>query len=324
MTKVTVSSPIAALLVLSTCAALIHALHTYVPTANVEELAWFHFAFAGLTLLSTLCFTAPYGRHAQTTCVPFEVDARAAWVLQECPTLLNVIVMYYSMVHKNGGTPMGFFSVYRLPILLYVAHYLHRVVIYPSVIRPSNKMPLHVMLLATLYCSFNGFVQSVANLRSNSGTPSAYVPELNNLFGMIGSDEQYLLSFLGVIIFVTGMVINMSADYELVRLRSSKKRENVATGDLDQPKTHYKIPRSQLFRLVSCPNFAGEVLEWTGYGLAVLGANGVSCGLAGLSFAAYALSNLLPRALQHHRWYEETFGEAYKQLNRKAFFPYIL
>jgi len=47
--------------------------------------------------------------------------------------------------------------VVQASYLLFVAHYLHRTIIFPSVIRPRNAMPLHVMLLANVYCCVNGF-----------------------------------------------------------------------------------------------------------------------------------------------------------------------
>jgi 3-oxo-5-alpha-steroid 4-dehydrogenase 1 len=321
-----VPTVVAATLAFGTCAIILHFLHTNTTPTDVEALAWLHIVLAMLTFSATLFITAPYGRHSQTSFLPLVVNAQAAWVLQECPTLINVVVMYYIGVQKNQGVAQGFFWTYRLPIVLFIAHYLHRTVIYPAVIRPRNKMPLHIMLCATAYCSFNGYLQSAANLQSNLNIRSVYLIALDDWFSAIGSSERYMISIIGVVIFVAGMTINISADYDLVRLRTQDfaRADINSTDSLSKRKTHYKIPRTRLFRLVSCPNLAGEVLEWTGYGLAVLGANGVSCGLAGISFAAYAMSNLLPRALQHHRWYEETFGEAYTSLNRKAFFPYIL
>jgi hypothetical protein len=41
-----------------------------------------------------------------------------------------------------------------------------------------------------------------------------------------------------------------------------------------------------------------------------------------LSFAIWTIANLLPRALQHHRWYQQTFSEY--PAERKAVIPFIL
>ena len=77
----------------------------------------------------------------------------------------------------------------------------------------------------------------------------------------------------------------------------------------------YKIPSGGLFRFVSCPNYLGEILEWSGFALA-------TWSVAGLSFAAFTLANLLPRALSNHRWYQKTFPE-YPE-DRRALVPFLL
>ena len=298
--KYTLPPVVAATVGLGTCACLLYGLRSMTQPTDVESLAWLHIALGAVTFLSTTFFTAPYGRYSQDTFMPFEVNAQVAWMVQESPTLVNVGLTFYLAV--KAQTEMG--SVYHLPILFYTIHYVHRTLIFPLIIRPRNQMPLHVMLLATVYCTFNGYLQSIANLQSNAAMPVSYVP----------------LFWIGAFLFVAGMSINILSDYALVRLRSTTKGADTKT----DAKTHYKIPRHWLFRYVSCPNLSGEMLEWLGYGVSVLATSGVSCGLAGLSFSLYTISNLLPRARRHHQWYLETFGEAYQSLNRKAVVPFIL
>ena len=77
----------------------------------------------------------------------------------------------------------------------------------------------------------------------------------------------------------------------------------------------YSIPRGGAFRYVSCPNYLGELLEWAGWALA-------TWSLAGLAFFAYAVANLLPRALSHHRWYREKFEDY--PAKRRALIPGML
>lgn len=79
--------------------------------------------------------------------------------------------------------------------------------------------------------------------------------------------------------------------------------------------TGYKIPKGFLFRFISCPNHFGEMLEWFGFMLMIWN-------LAGVSFFIWTVSNLLPRALHHHKWYLQHFTDYPK--DRKAVFPYIL
>jgi len=76
--------------------------------------------------------------------------------------------------------------------------------------------------------------------------------------------------------------------------------------------TGYKIPHGGLFERVSCPNYLGEIIEWSGWALATW------C-LPGLSFAVWTFANLAPRARAHHRWYRAKFPEYPEE--RKALIP---
>ena len=62
------------------------------------------------------------------------------------------------------------------------------------------------------------------------------------------------------------------------------------------------MPRGGFFRWVSCPNYLGEMLQWSGFALA-------TWSLPGLSFALWTVANLLPRAVAHHRWYRREFAD---------------
>jgi steroid 5-alpha reductase family enzyme len=107
---------------------------------------------------------------------------------------------------------------------------------------------------------------------------------------------------LGAALFLAGYLINQHADKVLLDLRRPGE-------------TGYKIPRGGLYRLVSCPNYLGEIVEWSGFALA-------SWSLPGLGFAIWTVANLLPRAVAHHRWYRETFPEY--PAERRALIPFVL
>ena len=149
-------------------------------------------------------------------------------------------------------------------------------------------MPLAIMFMAIFFNLVNGFINGYF---------------LGNLA------DQYTIAWLtdprfiaGVLLFFTGMFINMQADNILIHLR--KPRE-----------TGYVIPRKALFNYISCPNHFGEIIEWFGYAL-------MTWSSPGLAFAVWTLVNLLPRALHHHRWYQATFTDYPPE--RKAVLPYLL
>ena len=77
----------------------------------------------------------------------------------------------------------------------------------------------------------------------------------------------------------------------------------------------YKIPDGGLYRWVSCPNYLGEILAWTGWAIA-------AWSLAFLAFAVFTVANLLPRALANHRWYRQTFPDY--PASRRALLPFLL
>ena len=49
------------------------------------------------------------------------------------------------------------------------------------------------------------------------------------------------------------------------------------------------VPHGPLFRLVSCPNYFGEIVDWSGFALATWSPGG-------LLFALWTAANLVPRA----------------------------
>jgi len=173
-------------------------------------------------------------------------------------------------------------------ILFWTLHYLHRVFIFPLRIRTKGKgMPIMIMIFAVFFNFLNGFINGYwFGVLSPGYTPDWIL------------DVRFLI---GAAIFGTGFVMNLYHDRILIRLRKEGNG--------------YKIPYGGLFRFVSCPNFLGEMVEWGGFAL-------MTWCLPTLSFFIWTIVNLLPRALDHHRWYRNNF-ENYPA-SRKAVLPFVL
>lgn len=190
------------------------------------------------------------------------------------------------IIALSGPNELDQYSL--LLISLWVIHYSNRTIIFPLRIRTSGKkMPITIILSAIFFNSVNGFV---------NGYYLGYIYD--------GSMKDNMLSahmILGLLLFFMGFYINNMADSKLISLRKNS--------------TGYQIPRGWLFEYISCPNHFGEIIEWMGY--AVLAWN-----LPAISFAVWTLSNLIPRTLNHHAWYNEHFEDYPK--NRKAVIPKIL
>jgi hypothetical protein len=210
------------------------------------------------------------------------VSNRVGWLLMELPALLLPLIIFLT----GEGSSRRVIWILFLPFLI---HYINRVLIFPFRLRTrGKKMPLVIMLMAILFNTVNGFF-------------------LGYYWGYFsgGYTADWLLSpqfIAGLLVFCVGMGFNIRSDNMLIWLR-----KNNGNG--------YSIPYGGLFRYISCPNHFSEILEWTGYAI-------MAWNLPALSFAVWTFANLIPRALDHHRWYREHFEDY--PADRKAVLPYIL
>jgi steroid 5-alpha reductase family enzyme len=108
--------------------------------------------------------------------------------------------------------------------------------------------------------------------------------------------------YIGLIIFFTGMYINIKSDYLIIALR-----KNMGPG--------YHLPTKFMHKYISSPNYFGEIIEWLGWAI-------LTWSISGAVFALWTIANLLPRAFTHHQWYKEKFPDYPK--NRKAIIPGII
>lgn len=335
---------------------------------------------------------APYGRHALPSWSSFSIPSRLSWMLQEMPTVLNVVyfllieyprLMRCEYAAELADPPssrccttystclMEGFSHLHIGLLLFVMHYIHRSFIFPLYIpSTAHPVPLQVTWSATLYCLFNGRLQLLANVASISNSfdrSFSFLQLFRGGDGVVYStispgtiENPVMLGCLCLLGFIAGSCLffygqwqNMRADYYLLHLRQSKGKREAAmqnrqdsspsrsrsrggrTGQIEergQTQHSYQIPYGLWFTSVSCANFFGEIVEWVGYAMVVTSSTALSpysatllspSATAALSFVLYVLSNLLPRAAAHHRWYEVQFGDAYRRLKRKAVLPGI-
>ncbi|TFH38369.1 MAG: DUF1295 domain-containing protein [Chrysiogenales bacterium] len=175
-------------------------------------------------------------------------------------------------------------------LVIWQSHYAHRVFIYPFMIRGNNRVPLVTVLLALLFNFINTYVQGrwLFSLAPESLYTASWL-----------HDPRFVI---GVTVFFAGYALNKHADHRLRNLRTPGE-------------SGYAIPGGGVFEYISCPNYLGEIITWTGWAIA-------TWSLAGVFFLVWTLANLGPRAVAHHRWYRQTFPDYPEQ--RKALIPYIL
>jgi len=172
-----------------------------------------------------------------------------------------------------------------LLVFLWSYHYFFRTFVFPFRLKTKNKkMPLVIVCSALLFNGINGLVNGY-------------------FLGFVSKSSQDVLSInvmIGLIVFCLGMIINRHADKKLISLR--KKDQG------------YFIPKGGLFNYISCPNHFGEIVEWAGFAI-------IAWSVPALSFFIWTFCNLVPRALNHHQWYQSYFKD-YPN-NRKAIIPFI-
>jgi glycosyltransferase involved in cell wall biosynthesis len=207
---------------------------------------------------------------------------RWGWFLMEIPS--SLVFLYF---YLTGDADKN--AVTWIIAALFLLHYGNRSLVFPFRIRTKGKsMPLIIMLMALFFNLVNGSFLGY------------YLGTLQTLYSHSWMSDYRFIA--GILLFFAGMILNVFSDETLILMR-----KNSSEG--------YLIPRGGLFTLVSCPNFFGEIIEWLGYAV-------LCWSLPALSFFIWTCCNLIPRALDHHRWYRRVFPDY--PVNRKAVFPWLL
>lgn len=246
---------------------------------NSMLISWF--VLGAIVFIALFFIVAPYGRHARKGW-GYTLGSKLAWIIMEAPSPI-----VFSVCFILGGVPVN--AVIIIFFVLYMSHYIHRAFIYPFSLRgTARQMPLSIIAFGFIFNVMNGY--------------------LNGRYLFFFSDGRYTNSWLtdprfviGVLLFITGYIINRQSDLALRELRNN--------GD-----SGYKISYSRFHRLVSSPNYLGEITIWIGWALA-------TWSIAGVAFAFWTLANLLPRARANHEWYKKTFPDYPPE--RKALLPGI-
>ena len=253
----------------------------------MSEAELYELTFQGWLCLSLLVFvllqviTAPYGRLRRPGWGP-TIPTRLAWLVMEVPAVATILVFW-----GLAGAPMDAGGLVLLG--MWQLHYLNRTFVYPFRARTKGRRtPLLIAIMGGGTNIVVGYLVGAWLFAVGPRLDASWLVDPRFLFGAT--------------MFAGGMALNVHSDNILLGLR----------GDGD---TGYHVPRGGGFRWVSCPNYLGEILEWTGFALA-------SWSPGGLAFAVWTLANLLPRATASHRWYRERF-EDYPQ-ERRAVLPFLV
>lgn len=247
-------------------------------TFHLVNYAWI--GIAAITFLALQKVTAPYGRHSSKSWGP-TLPNKLGWILMEAPSLFTFAILF-RLGDVPHDSPAWFFFI------AWVVHYVNRTFIFPLRTRTKGKrMPILIPLTAIFFNLVNG------------GLNGYYLGFVRTYDASWLTTPQMII---GGSLFVIGMAVNIISDEKLLRLRKPGEKG-------------YKIPKGWLFKYISCPNLAGEMVEWIGFAV-------MTWSLPGLTFALWTIANLLPRALEHHKFYQKQFPDYPKE--RKAVVPFVL
>lgn len=251
-------------------------------------LPFFHRFLIGMTVAGVVVFfclfyiDAGYGQYIGRRWGR-AVSNRIGWVLMESPVVALFFLYWIGSDRALAATPLVFFLLFNL-------HYCQRTFVFPLLMRGSDLMPWSIILFGMLFNAANAYMQGAWIFHLSP--ESLYTP------GWLATPQFGI----GVVLFLAGFAVNLHSDRIIRRLR--------APGD-----TAFHIPRGGLFEQVSSAHYFGELVEWIGWAILTLS-------WSGLVFALWTFANLAPRARRNHRWYLETFGEAYPR-GRKRLIPYL-
>lgn len=232
---------------------------------------------AVISFLFLFKINAPYGKFSDKKW-GFLVNYKLGWFIQE---IISPLFLFYFFIIGSGEKSY----IHWFLISIWVIHYINRSIVFPLRINKSSKIPISVILSAIFFNIINGFTNGY---------------HLGNL-ATFTADYIYNLNFIiGIILFLLGVLVNVTADNILIKIKNENKG--------------YQIPNGKLYNLISCPNYLGEMIEWIGFAI-------MCWSLPSLLFAIWTIANLFPRAVAQHQWYKNKFD--YPK-NRKAIIPYII
>ena len=236
-------------------------------------------SLAGVVFLLLFYVSAPYGKFIREGWGP-SIRTKWAWMIMEAPSPVLIAIFFLTSDKKN--LPQVIF------ICIWLSHYIHRTLIYPFTQSGSNKSyPGILICMAFIFNCFNGFINGYG------------------VFHLLSYDLYWLKSWqfsTGGLIFLTGFVINKTADEKLRMLRNGNREE-------------YVLPKGWLFNYISCPHYFGEIIEWGGWAI-------LTWSLPGFVFFIFTIANLFPRGMMSHKWYKEKFPDYPGK--RKAVIPFII
>lgn len=246
------------------------------------------FAFAAFTILGSLFLPGAYGRFASDR-MGVNLNPKLGWWLMEIPATVSFLWFYLQGPRATHTVPL-------LLAAIWLIHYGNRGWFFPLTLRVVSgkraSFSVTVMALGMFVTALHGYLNA------------RWFTELGAHFTRDWlADPRF---GLGVLVYFAGYLTILRSESIVRHLRDDRA---ALTPD------GYRIPHGGAFRWVSSPQYLGELTAWAGFAL-------LTWGLPGVMILLISAGNLIPRALQTHRWYRQRFPDYPRE--RKALIPGVL
>ncbi|MGB8330154.1 MAG: hypothetical protein WCE62_08485, partial [Polyangiales bacterium] len=249
----------------------------------------FAFALVVLVFIGAAMMKSPYGRFASNDW-GINLSPRVGWFLMELPATLSFVFFYLQGRHRFEPVPLFF-------LLVWLVHYGNRGFVFPFLIRSPRgataSFSIMIVVMGWIVTTLHGYLNA------------AFISDLGPHFtpGWF-ADPRFII---GIVVYYGSFVLNVWSDAIIRNLRT---REEIERGS-----KVYRIPRGGLFRFVTNPSYLTEITAFAGFTIA-------TWSLGATFILLITIANLVPRALQTHRWYLDRFPDYPRQ--RRVLIPFIL
>jgi 3-oxo-5-alpha-steroid 4-dehydrogenase 1 len=261
----------------------------YTGDATYDTVLTLAFVLVALVFVGAAIVKSPYGRFASNKW-GLNLSPRLGWFLMELPATLSFVFFYFQGRNRFEIVPLFF-------LLVWLIHYGNRGFVFPYLIRSPKgataSFSLVIVLMGWLVTTLHGYLNAV------------FISDIGTQFTQEWfTDPRFLI---GITLYYGSFVLNIHSDAIIRNLRS---REEIERGD-----KVYRIPKGGLFRFVTNPSYLTEITAFTGFAIA-------TWSLGATFILLITIANLVPRAFQTHRWYQERFADY--PAERRVLIPFIL
>jgi 3-oxo-5-alpha-steroid 4-dehydrogenase 1 len=236
------------------------------------------------------------------------LDPKLGWWLMELPATLSFLTFFWRGrsakvraereerdLDKKKRGPSGWTP--KVLFLVWCLHYGNRGWFFPLNIRVAKgtkqSFALYNSLIGALFLAAHGYL----NGRMFSELGTKYTDAWLR-------DPRFLIGFL---VWASGYAVTVHSESIMRNLRPADGIVSAAD--------RYKIPTGGMYEYVTNAPYLGELTAWLGFNI-------MTWSPSTLPALFISLANLVPRALEQHKWYLRKFPDYPK--NRKALVPFLL